>query len=225
MTPTDETLMAYADGVLSGEEASAVEAAMTADPDLRRHVEAHRALSDSVASAYAGVLNEPVPERLTQAAQRRGRPTLPAWAAVAAALTVAVLAGLGAWSMGQDGLTGGADGRQARGALKAELESGLASAPSGGVAQVGLTYRTSDGYCRTFAVRDDAPWSGVACRKGKDWVIRTRVKSPAGDAPAPAYRQATSTLPSEILTTIEATMVGEPLDATQEAAARASGWR
>ena len=227
MILSDDILMAFADGALPPDEAAVVAAAVADDPQLQARVAAHRALRDAIADAYAGVLSETMPDRLTSAVQRHATHRLPAWAAAAAALAVAVLAAVGGWSLGQGGLTGGAKGREARGVLKAELDSGLASQPAraDSVARVGLSFRTTDGYCRSFAVREAAkPWSGIACREGKAWVIRTATRTARG-APVTAYRQAATPLPAEILATVEETMVGEPLDAAQEAAARGRGWR
>lgn len=64
MTFSDETLMAYADGELAPSERSAIERAMREDPQVAAAVERHRALRAKVFGAYAGVLDEPVPERL-----------------------------------------------------------------------------------------------------------------------------------------------------------------
>jgi hypothetical protein len=227
MNPSDDRLMAYADGVLPPAEAAQVEAALAADPGLRRRVDEHRALRAAVAAAYEAAANEPVPQRLIDAAGSRHGRGLPVWTALAAAIVAGVLAGAGGWSLGQRGLTGGPGGLEARGALKAELDNGLASAArrADGVARVGLTYRTAEGYCRTFAVSDQRPWAGVACRGDNAWIIQTAVRT-APDAAAPsAYRQAASSLPAPVLQTMEAAMVGEPLDAAQEAAAMAGGWR
>jgi len=61
---SDEMLMAYADGELDLVSRAEIEAAMAADPDLRRAVERHRALAARVKSAYQGVLDEPLPAKL-----------------------------------------------------------------------------------------------------------------------------------------------------------------
>ncbi|WP_313706729.1 hypothetical protein [Massilia sp.] len=68
MNFSDETLMAYADGELDPAQRGAIERAMRADPEVAAAVERHRALRAQVAGAYAGVLDEPVPQRLRQRA-------------------------------------------------------------------------------------------------------------------------------------------------------------
>jgi anti-sigma factor RsiW len=70
MAVTEEMIMAYADGELDATGAAQVEAAMAADAEIVRQVEAHRSLRASFAGAFAGVLNEPVPERLVAAASK-----------------------------------------------------------------------------------------------------------------------------------------------------------
>jgi anti-sigma factor RsiW len=70
MTISDETLMAFSDGELSGEERAAVERAIRENPELEKRVARHRALRDRVTLAYSAQLSEPVPERLISAARR-----------------------------------------------------------------------------------------------------------------------------------------------------------
>jgi hypothetical protein len=64
MSFPDETLMAYADGELDPALAARVEQAMRTDPAVAQAVERHRLLRKDVFGAFAGVLDEPVPERL-----------------------------------------------------------------------------------------------------------------------------------------------------------------
>lgn len=68
MSFSDETLMAYADGELDPALAARVEQAMRTDPRVEEAVRRHRALRADVFAAFAGVLDEPVPERLRPAA-------------------------------------------------------------------------------------------------------------------------------------------------------------
>ena len=69
MTISDEILMAYADGELDAASRASVEAAMQEDPQIGKRVARHRALRETMQGAFAGVLNEPVPERLIAAAR------------------------------------------------------------------------------------------------------------------------------------------------------------
>jgi anti-sigma-K factor RskA len=72
MTISDETLMAFSDGELTGEERAAVERAIQENPELEKRVARHRALRDRIKLAYSAELSEPVPERLLAAARRAG---------------------------------------------------------------------------------------------------------------------------------------------------------
>ena len=65
-TPDDAQLMAYADGELDAATRSAIEQALAANPALAQRVQAHEALRQRVTAAFAGALNEPVPDRLLQ---------------------------------------------------------------------------------------------------------------------------------------------------------------
>ena len=58
--------------------------------------------------------------------------------------------------------------------------------------------------------------AGLACREGDVWAVRA-----TADAPGTAG----SASPAPILAAVEGMIAGEPLDATQAAAARARGWR
>jgi anti-sigma factor RsiW len=70
MTISDETIMAYSDGELGGEERAAVERAIRENPELEKRLARHRALRDRITLAYSAELSEPVPERLLAAARR-----------------------------------------------------------------------------------------------------------------------------------------------------------
>ena len=60
-----ETLMAYADGQLGPEDRIMVEAAIAADPDMARDVEAHQALRAQLGAHFAPILEAPLPGHLT----------------------------------------------------------------------------------------------------------------------------------------------------------------
>jgi hypothetical protein len=217
---TDDMLMAYVDGELSEAKRLLVDSAVASDPALFERLEKHRRLRARMSGAFTGVLEEPVPERLIAAAKpsnvvsladrRRGPP---AWAAIAATLVVGVVAGL---AVPRSQPVIGSD-LAAHGELATALDKQLASAPSGDV-RVGLSFKTANGYCRTFS---QAEVAGLACREGAGWKVRMAVAKEEG---AGAYRMAAST-PAPVLEAAQALMVGEPLDAAAEKAAAARGWK
>ena len=229
----DAMLMAYADGELDPAARAEVEAAIAADPALQARVAAHRELRAMVSGAYAGVADEPVPDRLAAmlrptaevvdfaaAKARRETPAAaprrwPQWTAIAATLVVGVLAGR-MIDLGPSASIIARDGTLvAQGELARTLDTQLA----GG--EVGLSFRNREGdHCRTFNADGLA---GVACRDGDRWGVQMALAT----APAAAgdYRMAGSDTPPEVLRAVEAMIDGEPLDAAAEAAARAQGWR
>lgn len=236
--PTNEMLMAFADGELEGPERTTVEAAMAADPELARAVERHRALRARLAGAWDDVLAEPVPAQLaavlaapattaaapvvdlaSRRAPRRLAP--PVWLAAAASLAVGVSVGLFVLRGGEEpfGTEGGV--LVAQGALAQALDHRLAAEGMTAGVRLGLSYRDRQGtYCRTFSLEDGVPLAGLACRAGEGWQLRVLAASePAGEV------RTASAMPQAVLSTVDAAIAGEPLDAAAEAAARDAGWR
>ena len=220
---SEERLIAYVDGELGAQDRAAFEAEMAADPELAAQVAAHRRLAESVAGAYAPILEEPVPPRLAPlagAANDRGRrPGLAQWAAMAACLALGVLAGRTLWPQ-QGPLVTRGGALLARGDLDKALTKRLAA--DGGVVRVGLTFKALDGrYCRTFESAADR-LAGLACRRDRGWAVQ--VASAWSPEPAAGYRTAASPTPPAVLAAVDATIAGEALDAAAERAARDRGW-
>ena len=91
--PIDEVseldLQAYADGKLPEERRAAVAAWLAAHPDDAERMESYRRLSEELRSTYEGVLDEPVPERLSRAlrpARMRRVAMIALWVGLGAAL-------------------------------------------------------------------------------------------------------------------------------------------
>ena len=223
---TDDMLIAYVDGELPEPQRALVDSAVAADPALFEKLEQHRRFRARVFGAFAGVLDEPVPERLVEAAKpstvvnlaERRRSPVPVWAAMAASLVVGVIAGGVAVPKFGDQPTIGPD-LSARGHLAAALDKQLASAQGDSAVRVGLSFRSADGYCRTFS---EAEVAGLACREADGWKVRMAVAREAG--PSGDYRMAASETPAAIMEAAQDLMVSEPLDAEAEKAAAAKGW-
>jgi hypothetical protein len=223
----DIRLLAYLDGELDPEGRAAFEAEMAADPALAAQVAAHRALAARVSAAYAPVLDEPVPPQLLAMASvandrgARPSPRLPRlpWAALAACLAVGLIAGrLALPQAGPLVSRGGV--LLAQGGLARALTTQLAA--QDGVVKVGLTFKAADGrYCRTFQSARDG-LAGLTCRRDGRWVAET-VAAFHPEA-SPDYRTAASQAPPAVLAAVDATIVGAPLDATAERAARDRAW-
>src|SRR5580698_3913592 len=71
---SDESLVAYLDGELGGDERVHVEAWLDADPAVRDRLLALAESAGLVRNAFADIVNEPVPERLIAAARGETAP-------------------------------------------------------------------------------------------------------------------------------------------------------
>lgn len=248
---SDEDLMAFADGQLQGERAARLAEAVAADAALRERVQALQAQRRRVAAAFADVLDEPVPDRLSAllappavvdlAAERQRRATPPPlatpaarrpsswlqWGGMAASLVLGVLLG---WQIGGPRGAGGeallaeSDGQVVAGARLARVLEGHAGgdAAAAGVS-VPLSFVARDGrYCRAFSVERVA---GLACRDATQWSVQTTVASQAAADGQAGMRQAATALPAALLEAIDERIEGAALSAEQERAARDRGWR
>lgn len=244
MTFSDQTLSAYVDGELDAATRVVLEAAMATDPQLAGRVARQRALRERVRDAFAPVLTEPLPERLLAsvrgtpagtragnvvalAARPRPRWSWPQWGAMAASLIVGVLLGplLLRPSAPSAPLETSGGRVLASGVLARALSQQLSSAePRSAAVTIGVSFRArSGGYCRTFVLHETQALAGLACREGSAWAVmalaQSEVRSSGG-----GYTQAGSALPPAVSRTLDELIVGEPLDAAGEAAARAHDW-
>lgn len=228
MSVDDETLMAFADGVLPADRAAEVERAVAADPALAARAERFRAVGMRLRGALDAI--QPPPDMLARAqaaAAANARPRgLPAWP-MAVAAGVAGLA-VGAVLMSALGDGGAlAPGMKAGSALTAALDgtaSGGATARGGRTISVLYTVVAADGRaCRAFRVDEAAAaFEGAACRDRDGW----RVVVLAGAAPRPSgFGQASTGEPAAVAAAVDAVKPGAPLDAAAEAALIERGWR
>lgn len=229
---TEDQIIAYVDGELGPLEALRFERAMEQDAALAAAVARHRRLRTLVTGHFAGIVDQPAPDRLRLVLDRdenvlsfpaRPRPSLArpgGYAAIAATLVAGLVIGqlLPRAAPGPISERGGRI--VADGALARSLDRQLASAQSpDAVYRIGISFRAADGrYCRSF---EGALGAGLGCRGGDGWTLEQFV------AGAPAalgdYRQASS--PSaRILTAAQDMMAGDPLDAQAERGARDTGW-
>jgi hypothetical protein len=245
MTVSEESLMAFADGELVGDEALKVEQAMREDPQVALKVERHRALKQRLQGAFAAELKEPVPERLLAAARgkERARATvtdlssarqkLPAaqrmWWRPVSSLAASVLLGV-ALGFGLFHGAGSPIGQERGGALVAQgdldraLSHQLSAVQSKDArVHIGVSFLAKSGdYCRSFALKGEASSAGIACRHEARW----RIETLAGPTPGESgeYRTAGASMPASILKAMEERIQGEPLDAKGEEEASRRGW-
>jgi hypothetical protein len=241
MTVSPETLLAFIDGELSPEEARRVATEVANDPALAAHTEKHRALKarlqavslprepDSKTSAEAviarppeglGAAVRPPTERPIMAPKQTGKGWIPV-----AAMTIGIALGLLlALSFGPASDIKAQGGKAtAEGALARALSNQLTAEQdqAGNAPRIGDSFVNSDGYfCRNFTTsgEPDNVLSGIACREGGDWLIRSLGVTAVSDAAkAPD-------LPASVRASFNSMIVGRPLDAEGERAARAQGW-
>jgi len=246
MTISEDTLQAYVDGELDAAARAQVEAAIAADPQLASRVQQHRALRKMLSAAYDPVLNEPIPNRLRDAAEvpetptkvvdlgsRRAGPrpgpawTWVQWGGMAAALLVGVLVGRGLpfEAPGNDIVAEGGELR-ARGRLAEALSTQLASTQAADApVKIGLSYLSrAGGYCRSFALAG-TPTAGVACRQGDAWELQLLAHGEPAAAGAATGNLRMAASPAPVLRLIEEQIRGSPLDAQGERAAVQKAWR
>jgi hypothetical protein len=245
---SDETLMAYADGEVDADTRRQIETAMASDPTLAERVAKHRALRADLGAAFGGVLDEPVPSRLLDAANSTpaaahtakvtdlnaaraaksggSKPSTswswPQWTAIAASLLIGVFAGRSELRSTQsDMFATNSDGILATGALSGALDDQLSGTAPQDTVQIGLTFQAKGGdYCRSFSTGTAA---GFACREDGQWRVRA-LNEVGTQGTGGEYRMAGSALPPAVLAAIDDVMEGEALDRQQEIAARERGW-
>jgi hypothetical protein len=251
MSVSDETLMAYADGEVDEATRAIIEAAMRENPEVRRRIAEHRAMREAMQGAFSAVLDEPVPQRLIDAA--RGQTAAPSgghivdlasarraaagqapgrlrsWqpAAMAASVLVGVALGYVGWHSARPLVTTGSSGELLAGAGLAEaLSTQLSEDRSPGLAAItGLSFRAKTGdYCRTFSLTGSHASSGLACHEGVGWTIKVLAQSPTAAPDSSNFRPAASADPPAVRAAVEESIDGEPLDRAGEIAARQGNW-
>lgn len=188
MTVDDATLLAFADGMLPADEASAVARAVARDRQAAEKLRAMRESARLVRDAHAYAFTAPVPDELASLLRAR-RPArrawpwralswhrwLPAVAASACALVIGVAAGRsllepqGVVSLAAAHESSALDDTTALLLIMA-LETDAIPAPAGGVAsKVTILGEVDAGLgvpCRRFAIAEVTPVRGLACRGG-----------------------------------------------------------
>ncbi len=242
MDVSEELLIAYADGELSGEERARVEAALASRADLQRFVEQQQALRSKIEIAFRPLLAEDVPHALRNtvfarpvSTQWRWRQAFERFAApgsrilfwtgipAVAALACGVILGIALTPQSAIRFDDTAGQMTAQGTLKTALETQLASTQGSTEAiRIGITFQARDRrFCRTFESNGaGAAVSGVACRSGKGWSIPALATVPRDRG---EYRLAGG-MPDSLRAAVSGLIVGEPLDAAGERAARDRGW-
>jgi hypothetical protein len=167
-------------------------------------------------------------EAAARVAKSRTAWSWPQWGAMAASLVIgAVIGHLALNSSGTSPIASRSGHLVAAASLANALSNQLASnQPASAPVQIGTSFRTKSGtYCRTFVLREGDAVGGLACRAGDEWNVHTLAQAETTPGADGAYRQAGSQMPASVLAAVDAEIVGDPLDASDEAQAKRNGWR
>lgn len=245
---TDDELMAFAEGVLPEERCEEIAALLESDATLDARLAAlmdNMGNDDNIRAAFAEVLKLPVPKPLLDSitppatssnvvsfaeAQRTKVGARAFWAT---GLSMAASLALGLWVGGQflsdaDGagdetlIVASADGPIASKRLAqvlTDLPGGEVVALGGaGRARMSITFRDGAGrLCRQFSVEgQSAATDGAACFQDSEWRIEA---VGARGIEGGDVRTASGDAADAVLATVDALIVGDPLDAAAEAKA------
>jgi anti-sigma factor RsiW len=96
----EHDLNAVVDGRVPPERAATVEAYLAAQPEEKARLQRHAEIREALSSAFAGQLEEPIPNRLRVARIIAGKRRRVYWqfGAAAAALVILVVGGIGGWA-------------------------------------------------------------------------------------------------------------------------------
>ena len=201
-----DELMAYADGVLSADDAVRVAEAVEADPALQAELSAYVDSRAALAGAFDDILDEPVPAHLealvmgsapadnaTAFPKREVRNPWPFALAASVVLALGVVLGIGLTTNDRDSVfaTGLVASNHSLGRALETTASGELITVGDGSFRAIHSFATGDGsLCREYQVGDtDRGATGVACRTAEGWQVEVQVASVASDQPS-VYRPA-----------------------------------
>lgn len=250
MTISDEKLSAFIDGELPDSEMAAISAKLHDDTQMAERLAALAEANNKVVSAYAPIVDEPVPERILKMLQpvsdaptesvgnvvridtAKSKPRQRNWlAALAASLTLA----LGYW-MGLGDDANNFD-EQWVGTITAAhpLFNVLEQTPSATIvtlpgrgkitAKPILSFKSRSGdYCREYQTQSKVSATrGVACRKETVWevVMVSKTGVDGGDG----YRTASGYSDKHIEQLVDEMMLDVPLGAEEERTLLSQQWK
>lgn len=202
--PSDEELVAFADGELDLAAATSIAAAIADDPLLAARVEGLKATRARLKEAFAGIANEPVPSSLTRlvmsggaaeaaSTETRAAPRRPARSLPMAAALAGLLVGATAtWVALRPGTSPPVTTASTAFALEIPLgtwtDGSSGSSGAAGTVTLRQTVRTRAGLCRSFTVTESPAraYDGVACRIEGAWQVQVMALAANGNAFVPA---------------------------------------
>ena len=248
MTVTRVTLMAFVDGELAPDEERRVAAEVAKDPELSAYVAQQKELAVKLKTAFAPVLEQPLPAQIERTVREAQIPYPPLASRVikgvrrfwepaprfgstwisAGALAAGIVLGVviaGSFDTGAYlGTKGGA--LVAQGELARVLTAELAPEQTReSAARIGVSFLNKDGaFCRSFETRAGASGAvaGLACFGDGVWQIFVLASAtPRGTG---GFTTAGGEMPATVRSALNDMISGDPLNAEQERAARNQGW-
>jgi hypothetical protein len=234
----EELVVAFVDGHLTSSERAEFETRLKNDPALSERVASHRWIAQQIVAAYGSPPTDEVDDALvarlglaspnviaftdrTSLARRASifRAALAA-TAMAASLVVGLFIGRSTLPPATLLQTDRNGHLVAGGALALGLSDSLAGQP--GPIRIGITFRTSDGYCRTFNTSHGV--SGLACRNGDQWRVPMIASDNSVAGASDAYRLAGGGVAPSVMAEVDQRILGEPLSLSEESELKANHW-
>lgn len=195
---------------------------------LVRKVRQHSNTSGSSVVDLQTMRDPCVATRVAKSGPRLGSARFrPVFGAIAASLVVGLIAGYLVGRSPDSSVTQSRSGQLlAAGNLATALTDDLsADAGVNAPVRIGFSYRSKTGdICRTFKLTEGTTNSGIACRRGANWQVEMMMED-ASSTPEAPFRTAGSTASPLILRMVEEQIDGDPMDRSQESAARERQWR
>lgn len=234
---TDEMITAWLDGEVSPKERLAIEAAISASPELGMRVARLSRADRMLAPAYAETLGAPIPKRFEDLlAEPKAVARTSIWSQLSQMLAprpMAIACASMVFGIAVGGLVlsraagGPAFEAMADGQLVAnrEMAMNLASTQSGGEGALRIRLSLVDDagqYCRQF---ETASAAGLACLDGGGWKVDTLTSASRSAGADGLYVMADGSPDPAIAAALQRRGVREVLDREHEAAAIAAGWK
>lgn len=234
----DEAVILFVDGGMTGDELAAFEESLASDASLAERVSAHRWMVRQIVAAYGSPPDEVVDRPLLDRLGSNEGNVLPftgirklkfaravSWSvgtgALAASLVIGVMVGQSMLAPANGVILGSGGKFFASGELSEQLSSQLTG--EHGPVQIGVSFRTENGVCRTFHIQQGA--SGLGCREGERWIVPIMVANNSNPNGPTEYSLAGSDIAPFVMAEVDRRIKGEPLSAEQERQLRNINWK
>lgn len=235
---TDEAVVQFVDGCMTGAELAEFEARLATDVTLAERVSAHRWMVRQIVAAYGSPPDEVVDGPLLDRLGLNEDNVLPftgirklkfaravSWSvgtgALAASLVIGVMVGQSMLAPANGVILGSNGKLLASGELSERLSDQLTGEQ--GQVQIGVSFRAENGVCRTFRIPQGA--SGLGCREGERWTVPIMVTDYPNPNGPTEYSLASGDIAPSVMAEVDRRIKGEPFTGAQEQQLRETGWK